>query len=583
MTEFLRWLVSSSLLACLVVPWVLFLVAFSQRAPAAWLTVLLSAGIAVPLLAPLVDHIVPGWVVVIPGLEATGLYEKEQGVRAMETNAEPLPPSTTEFASERKRTFWWKAGLGIWAAGATLMLAGKCWHMLRERLRLGWGTPLPSNDLLRAEWEQIVKLAGVRRPPWVMTHRSVRSPVLSGLINPVLQLPLDFSTLDPAARAMILRHEAEHLVRRDVWQRLGLELLRTVFWFHPLFPLALRRYDLEVEKACDDSVLRWGHSARDYAGVLLDEARKHRRNSRELKSRIKSLLSRERSRGWTGTKHLPAGYLLLFTGLLLPAFAIKFRPWADERTFHPIAPGDTVAAWWRCNTGHGNAVEDWSGHGRHGRIYGARWVKDAERGPCLDFDGQSAVLALPASDINWSAGPMTIAMWLRPRPGSDGGGLLLRGEPNSAWSGANVHGFSGTYRQYGEREIVLGGDIHEMHRGALNKGLRPGMNLFSIISLSAPDPLPTDRWSHLAIEIHERGNQVVMSFYVDARLASEQTFAKNLRTNEDWPTGWWWFGRGESPPVQGNYYEGRLSDLVVLRRVLDENQLAELMKGEPPK
>lgn len=582
MTGFLHGLLLASLQACLILPWVWLLTALSRRAPAAWLSVLLAGGIVLPLATPWLDRILPGPVVVVPVLERTGLFERDQEILPRESAGEPLPPfagqAHRERAVERMQTWAFR----IWLAGVVIFATGRCWQMLRERLRLGRGMPLASSDPLFSEWKQAARAARLARTPWLMVHPGARSPVTTGILNPVLVLPPDFSQRTLPQRAMIFRHEAEHLARRDLPLRLLLELPRILFWFHPLFPLVLRRYDLEVERACDDAVLRDGFAAKDYAELLVAEAKRRKRAGGGLSTRVKALFSRERSRGWGGSGRVPAGYLLLFAMLVLPVFAVKFRPWSGG-DFHPLTPRPAVAAWWRCRGGHGTAVEDWSGNGLHGRIYGASWVKDAERGDCLQFDGVDDVLALPAApDTSWSRGPFTVAMWLKPAEGSDGGGLLLRGEPNGAWSGAKVHEFNANYVDYGEREIVLAGDIKETHRGTRLPGLRPGFNLFNIIALRITDPLPCGRWTHVAITMTEQNGTIFFQCYLNGTFAGEERFPSRLRSNEDWPTAWWWFGRGESPPVHENHYEGRLSELVVLRTALVESGVRAVMEGRMP-
>ncbi|MGC4013865.1 MAG: M56 family metallopeptidase [Luteolibacter sp.] len=579
---FLLWLLLASLQACLLLPWVLFLTAFSKRMPAAWLSVVLSAGVILPILVPVLDRIIPGKVLAIPALERTGLFKPTLEV-ARTAQAEPLPPLDGNGSHGSLLQSRFRLAFGIWAAGAVLFAAGRWWQMLRERLSLGRGDPLPSDDPLWEHWRQLVRSLGLKRVPWLVLHDKVRTPLTLGWIDPVLVLPRFLHQFDPYHLDMLLRHEAEHLVRHDVGRRVMLEIIQAVFWFHPLFHFALKRYDLEVERACDDAVLRAGYPTRDYVELLLHNARVTGHGGRQLRQRVQALLQRERSRGWSGPKRLNAGYVLLFGLLILPVFALKIRPWDDHNTLRPLSPGRSPAAWWRCRMGHGEMVDDWSGHGLHGRLFGAKWVNDPERGVCLEFDGKNSILALPAPpDTHWSTGPFTVAMWLKPAPGSDGGGLLLRGEPNSAWSGARVHDFSGVMRDYGERELLLGGDIKKVHDGKLNTGLCPGLNIFSVIALRSQQPIEAGRWQHLAVVIEPVGDYILFSCYVDGRKIAEENFARNIVINGDWPTAWWWFGRGESPPVQGNYYEGRLSDLAVFPDALSPEDILRTMAGTPP-
>ncbi|HTV85748.1 MAG TPA: M56 family metallopeptidase [Dyella sp.] len=72
-----------------------------------------------------------------------------------------------------------------------------------------------------------------------------------------LLLPADFlERYDTDAREMVLRHECAHLRRGDAWWSLLSECILVLLWFHPLAWFALPRFQLDIELACDESVLR---------------------------------------------------------------------------------------------------------------------------------------------------------------------------------------------------------------------------------------------------------------------------------------------------------------------------------------
>jgi TonB family protein len=90
-----------------------------------------------------------------------------------------------------------------------------------------------------------------------------------------LLLPEDFlERYDADARDMMLRHECTHLRRGDAWWSLLSECTLIVLWFHPLAWLALPRFQLDQELACDESVLRASpqHELR-YAQALMRSTR----------------------------------------------------------------------------------------------------------------------------------------------------------------------------------------------------------------------------------------------------------------------------------------------------------------------
>jgi len=87
----------------------------------------------------------------------------------------------------------------------------------------------------------------------------------------LILLPADFARrFGSEQRALVLAHEQTHLARRDpLWSVLA-EVLAALLWFHPLAWLALPRFRLDQELACDERILR--DNARDagnYARTLL--------------------------------------------------------------------------------------------------------------------------------------------------------------------------------------------------------------------------------------------------------------------------------------------------------------------------
>lgn len=73
----------------------------------------------------------------------------------------------------------------------------------------------------------------------------------------LLLLPPDFlERFDSTGRQLVLRHELAHLSRGDTWWNLLAELAAAALWFHPLVWLAMPRFRLDQELACDETVLR---------------------------------------------------------------------------------------------------------------------------------------------------------------------------------------------------------------------------------------------------------------------------------------------------------------------------------------
>lgn len=106
----------------------------------------------------------------------------------------------------------------------------------------------------------------------IRSSDAVTSPLLFGIVSPVIVVPLDFATrFSSSQQQLIIRHELVHLHRKDgVWNAVALVAL-CLFWFNPLVWLAVRAFRMSQELACDETVLKNSTKAVkvDYAKTLL--------------------------------------------------------------------------------------------------------------------------------------------------------------------------------------------------------------------------------------------------------------------------------------------------------------------------
>ncbi len=146
----------------------------------------------------------------------------------------------------------WLSWLGaLWAVGAALAVLMLWRQQRRFERRLGRLRPLGDGSWLSEQPE-----AG---------------PALVGLWRPKLVLPADFAARFSAAeRALVLAHEAVHRRRGDHALNAFAALLRALFWFHPLAHLAIGRFRIDQELACDAAVMA-AHpgTGRVYAEAML--------------------------------------------------------------------------------------------------------------------------------------------------------------------------------------------------------------------------------------------------------------------------------------------------------------------------
>lgn len=137
--------------------------------------------------------------------------------------------------------------LGIaWLAGCVAMLAHLTGQFRQAgRLAAGAGRPVQGTACDRPADELRIRFSD-----------AIASPVVVGLIRPIILLPADFhARLDAGTRALVLRHEAHHASRRDNLVNLFAGVLLAVFWFNPLAWIGMRAFRTDQELSCDAHAL----------------------------------------------------------------------------------------------------------------------------------------------------------------------------------------------------------------------------------------------------------------------------------------------------------------------------------------
>lgn len=182
--------------------------------------------------------------------------------------------STAGFAAPAEISYGQiSAGEGIallWLIGAVcFLLAHVGIHVFHMRF-LRAHSEIVCGGEQQALLEQIREELHVRRnlPVWICGK--VDSPMLTGLFHPTLILPrTEFSQ---EQRMFIFRHELAHYKRRDLWTKWVFLLAQSVHWFNPLVHILAKKANLDLENACDDTVLKGKDRLyrKAYGTVLLD-------------------------------------------------------------------------------------------------------------------------------------------------------------------------------------------------------------------------------------------------------------------------------------------------------------------------
>ena len=197
-----------------------------------------------PLLATL-----PYWPAVPSAWSAMPTTQVLPATRAFIAQAVPIASATTRWL------------VLLWLTGVALGVLRLMSHYLRL-LRQSRALPAAVAKTLQEDRIDI-------DPRRLRLHPD--GPAVLWAPHSLLLLPPDFlDRFDRAERRLVLRHEAAHLRRGDTWWNLFAELALALLWFHPLAWLAMPRFRLDQELACDERVLRQSPKEESaYANTLL--------------------------------------------------------------------------------------------------------------------------------------------------------------------------------------------------------------------------------------------------------------------------------------------------------------------------
>ena len=162
----------------------------------------------------------------------------------------------------------WRFYITLAYAGGLLLVLARCGYRYWASVRMRRGGLLPEPAYRQLFGRLRRQVLPGRRVDWRITDR-VRHVLVTGVLRPVILFPVGLiNQLTEAEVAAVLRHELTHLQRFDPFWNAVQELVRALFFYHPVVYWLCRQLDREREYACDDAVLRHTEPT-TYARALL--------------------------------------------------------------------------------------------------------------------------------------------------------------------------------------------------------------------------------------------------------------------------------------------------------------------------
>ncbi|MGL6193215.1 MAG: M56 family metallopeptidase [Thermoguttaceae bacterium] len=179
-------------------------------------------------------------------------------------------PENVASRTEKSRVDFWPLIIGVWCLGILIMIGVFSWQLFTVYRWLQKSEPLTNETAMRIYLECRRKM---QVKTWLVLVESpgLYGPFLIRTIRPTLLLPQGFAQkMSPQELQTVFLHELAHLKRWDTWTSWVMSLLLIVYWFNPLFWLAVRCMNDDKEEASDVLALETlGSGERPYYGQSL--------------------------------------------------------------------------------------------------------------------------------------------------------------------------------------------------------------------------------------------------------------------------------------------------------------------------
>ena len=158
--------------------------------------------------------------------------------------------------------------IGLWLSGLLVRLF-VYWRQYQQLIN---SFEASDYQLLKSVYNEILFDNKAFKSITIVNSSLVKVPAVFGLVNPYLILPKKFSSYPVQKQSVILKHELFHIKRKDHQINVIKVLVKSIFWFNPLFHFSDRYFEADQELSCDFSVLNQLSKSekKHYATAILD-------------------------------------------------------------------------------------------------------------------------------------------------------------------------------------------------------------------------------------------------------------------------------------------------------------------------
>lgn len=157
----------------------------------------------------------------------------------------------------------------VWCSGAIFAsIKAFVSYITFKRINKNSEIPVEENSYI---WEMLssnAKQLKLKNDIKIVYSRTHASPALIGLFKPTIVLPAYQVPIEDLE--LILKHELNHLKKKDIWARVAVLLAVIIHWYNPLVYQLRKEIHLWSELSCDADVVKdMSHSERKRYGEMI--------------------------------------------------------------------------------------------------------------------------------------------------------------------------------------------------------------------------------------------------------------------------------------------------------------------------
>ena len=181
---------------------------------------------------------------------------------------------------------------------------------------------------------------------------SIATPFVFGIIKPRIYLP---SGMSEEQMGSVIAHETAHLKRKDHWWKTVAFFLLSVYWFHPLLWVSYLLFSRDIERACDERVVREmaPEERKEYAEALVSCSLQKRMmfacplafGEVGVKNRVKSVLNYKKPAFWIVAVTVVTGIAIAVCFLTNPVSDAKKPDENADTEWEVISRPNTDGEW----------------------------------------------------------------------------------------------------------------------------------------------------------------------------------------------------------------------------------------------